>query len=114
MAVSKIEILLKKKIIYVKILKFFVASRGAGAQNVTVSAIASGFDPHSRKVNNYLNLHYHFFALVLKQSATWSSATQHAMPPEFVRKWGTECLNTRFPLPILLCAVYSVKTIFLI
>ena len=26
-------------------------------------------------------------------------ATQHAMPSEFGRKWGTECLNTRFPLP---------------
>ena len=28
-----------------------------------------------------------------------SSVTQHAMPPEFGRKWGGECLNTRFPLP---------------
>ena len=27
------------------------------------------------------------------------------MPPEFGRKWGTECL-TRLPLPILLCAGY--------
>ena len=35
-----------------------------------------------------------------------SSATQHAMPPEFGRKWGTEYLNTRFPLPTLLCAGY--------
>ena len=34
------------------------------------------------------------------------------MPPNFGRKWGTECLNTRFPLPILLCAGYSVKLIF--
>ena len=31
-----------------------------------------------------------------------SSATQHAMPPELDGKWGTECLNTRFPLPTLL------------
>ena len=31
------------------------------------------------------------------------------MPPEFGRKWGTELLNTRFPLPTLLCAGYSVK-----
>ena len=27
------------------------------------------------------------------------------------RRWGTECLNTRFPLPTLLCARYSVKLI---
>ena len=32
----------------------------------------------------------------------WSSATQHAMPPEFGRKWGMERLNTRFPLSTLL------------
>ena len=34
------------------------------------------------------------------------------MPPKFSRKWRTECLNTRFPLPTLLCAGYSVKLIF--
>ena len=33
------------------------------------------------------------------------------MPPEFGRKWGTECLNAKFPLPTLLCAGYSVKLI---
>ena len=38
-----------------------------------------------------------------------SSATQHAMPPESGKKWGTECLNIRFPLPTLLCEGYSVK-----
>ena len=43
------------------------------------------------------------------QSAALSSATQHAMPPELGGKSGTECLNTRFPLPTLLCAGYSVK-----
>ena len=36
------------------------------------------------------------------RGVTVNSATQHAMPPEFGRKWGTECLNTRFPLPTLL------------
>ena len=41
--------------------------------------------------------------------ALLSSATQHAMPPEFGGKWGTECFNTRFPVPNLLCAGYSVK-----
>ena len=38
----------------------------------------------------------------------------YAMPPEFGRNWGTECLNTRFPLPTLLCAGYSVKLIYFI
>ena len=46
-----------------------------------------------------------------RQSAALSSATQHAMPPESDRKRGTESLNTRFPLPTLLCAGYSVKLI---
>ena len=39
-----------------------------------------------------------------RQSAALSSATQHAMPPEFSAKWRTQSLNTRFPLPTwLLC-----------
>ena len=68
-----------------------------------------GFDPQSRRWNIYLNLYFHFFALVSRTSAALSSATQHAMPPKYGRKWGTECLNTRFPLPPLQCAGYSVK-----
>ena len=38
----------------------------------------------------------------------------NAMPPEFGRKWGTECLNTGFPLPTLQCAAYSVKLIYFV
>ena len=45
------------------------------------------------------------------KSATLSSATRHAMPLELGEKWETVCLNTRFPLPTLLCAEYSVKLI---
>ena len=45
-----------------------------------------------------------------KQSAALNSASQLAMPPKFVGKWGTECLNSRFSLPTLLCAGNSVKT----
>ena len=52
----------------------------------------------------YLNLYFHFFALLSGQSAALSSATQHAMPPELDGKWKTECLSTRFPLLTLLCA----------
>ena len=59
--------------------------------------------------NIYLNLYFHFLALVSGQSSALSSATQHAMPPVFGGKWGTEFLNTRFPLPNLLCAGYSEK-----
>ena len=83
------------------------ASRGAAAQSVTVNPTGCGFDPYSRRWNIYLNLYFHFFALVSRQT------TQHAMPPEFDRKWGTECLNTRFRLPTLLFAGYSVKLFFL-
>ena len=49
-----------------------------------------------------------------RQSTVLSSATQYAMHPKFDRKWGTECFNTRFSLPILLCAGYSVKLIYCI
>ena len=47
--------------------------------------------------------------MVSRLSAALSSATQHAMPPEFGRNSGE--LNTRFPLPTLLYAGYSVKLI---
>ena len=51
--------------------------------------------------------------MVSRQSAALSSDTQHAMPPKSGRKWGTECLNTKFPLPILLYVGYSVKLIII-
>ena len=38
-----------------------------------------------------------------------SSGTQHATPRKFDEKRRTECLNTRFPLLILLYAENSVK-----
>ena len=47
------------------------------------------------------------------QSAALSSATQYAMAPELGGKWGTECHNTSYSLPTLLCAGYSVKLIFI-
>ena len=50
--------------------------------------------------------------MVSRTSAALCSATQHAMPPELGGKWGTECHNTRFPLPTLLCAEYNVKLVF--
>ena len=86
------------------IIGLFEAGRGAAARGVTAKPTGCGFDSHSRRWNIYLNLYFHFFALVSRLSPALSSATQHAMPPEFGRKWGTECLNTRFPLPTLLCA----------
>ena len=54
----------------------------------------------SEEIN--IHLYMHFFALVSGQSAALSSTTQHAMPPELRGKWGTECLNTEFPLPTVL------------
>ena len=58
----------------------------------------------------YLNLYFCIFALVpCQEAAALSSATQHTIPPEFGGKWATEDLITRFLLPTLLCAVYSVK-----
>ena len=42
------------------------------------------------------------------ESAALSSATQHAMPPEIDGKWGTEYLNTRFPLSNpAVCGIHS-------
>ena len=63
--------------------------------------------------SDYLNIYFHFFALVHVRAL--SSATQHAMPPEFSKQWKkkrtmtkTEWLNIKFLLPTLLCAGYNV------
>ena len=78
---------------------------------MTVKPTGYGFDLHSRRRNIHLNLYFHFFALVSRQSAALCSATQHAMLPESGRKWGTECLNTRFPLPIYLLFHFNNKVV---
>ena len=78
-----------------------------GHKCVTVSATSCRLDPYSRLLNIYLIFYFHFFALMWRQSAALSSVTQHAMRSEFSGKWGTECLNTRFPLPTLLSGGYS-------
>ena len=85
---------------------------GARAERVSINATVCGFDSHSRKWIILLNVYFHFFALVSRQSAALSFATQHAMPSELGGKWGTECPNTRFSLLTLLCAGYSVKLIW--
>ena len=58
----------------------YEASRNAEAQSVTIKSTGCGFDPHSRKRNIYLHLYFHFYALVQRQRAALSSATQHTMP----------------------------------
>ena len=51
------------------------ASRGAAAQSATVKPTDCEFDLHSRRWNIYLNLYFHLFALVTRQSVALSSAT---------------------------------------
>ena len=80
-----------------------------GDMYATVNATGCGFDSQSRKWNIYLNLYFHFYGLVSSRSAALSSAIQRAMPLS-----SDKCLNTRFPVPTLLCAGYSVKLIFFI
>ena len=83
---------------------------------MTAKPTGCGFDPHSRRWNIYLNLYFEYITiyliLVSRLTVALSSATQHAMCPEFGRKWETECLNTRFPLPTEMYARYSVKLVY--
>ena len=92
---------------------YFEASRGAGAQSVTVKPTGCGFDPHSRRWNIYFNLYFHFIALVSNTAQCW------------VLPINTQCLQNsaesgeRSVLTIgslcLLCqCVYSVKLIYII
>ena len=101
--------MVKKKII--RSFTIFEASSGAAAQIVTVKPTGCGFDPQSRRWNIYLNLYFHFFALVSRQSAALSSAIQHAMSPDSGRKCDckTDWLWVRFPLEAM---KYLLKSIF--
>ena len=63
--------------------------------NVTVNMTGCGFDLHSRKRNIYFNLYLNFFALVSRQTAALSSATQHAIPPESGGKLKEESISKR-------------------
>ena len=64
-----------------------------------------------------LDSHLKEYIIFISTFLTWyntakSSATQHAVCLKFARKWGTECHYTRFPVPILLYTVYTVKLLF--
>ena len=61
---------------------FLEARRGSDAQVLTVKVTGCGFDPHSLKLNVYLNFYFNF-ALMLRQSAALKSITQHVRLPEF-------------------------------
>ena len=80
------------------------------------------------EVKYLFNFFFHFVALVSRQVFTFifsfvSSGVEAKRSAEFRYstrnasridgKWRTECLNTRFPLPTLLCVGYSVKLIYL-
>ena len=82
---------------------FFSASRGAGAQSVTVKTDWSWVRSPLEEMKYLLKFIFPF----LRSGAEAKCGVEfchsrHTMSPEFGRKWGTECLNTRFPLPILL------------
>ena len=75
------------------------ANRGAGAQSLPVNRLVVGSIP-TRGEEIFIYVYIFISSLWCRGgSAALSSATQHAMPPEIGRKWGTECLNTRFPYP---------------
>ena len=74
---------------------------------VTVKPTGCGFDPHSRGRNNYLNLYFHFFALVSRLSEEMTILNS------LFARVGTEptisCSDSR--TPVLLSAIDIVITI---
>ena len=68
---------------YLLIFSFIISFEASLDASVTLNATGCGFDRHSRKWNIYLNFNFHLFALLSRQSAAFSSSTQHAMRPEF-------------------------------
>ena len=52
-----------------------------------------------------------FLRSVSRQSGALSYATQHAMPPEFRGKWGTEWLHTSLCVPAV-CGTHRAADFF--
>ena len=65
------------------------------------------FDPSRKLLIIYI---LNFSLWYQGKSVALSSSSQHAMHRKFCGRWGTECLNTRFPLSTL-CYIsgYSMK-----
>ena len=85
---------------------------------MTVESTGCGFDPNSRKRNIYLNLYFHFFALKseVKSGVEFRHSTRNTSQIRQKVGNGVSYLltYTRFPLPTLLTAGYSVKLFFFI
>ena len=62
-------------------------------KGVPVNAIDYKIDFHLMKLNIY---YFNFAALINRQSVALSSATSHAMPPEFIGKRGTEVYSSQW------------------
>ena len=69
-----------------------------------------GPNPHSRE---WIIIYYYFSFLPSRQKPSVELPYLTCNTSNFRKNWGTECLNTRSPLPIQLYAGYSVKLIFL-
>ena len=78
------------------------ASRGTGAQSVTVNATGCGFDPHLWKWNIYLKFIFPCLSsgVQAKRGVEFRS-TQYAIPP----KLGGKCFNDRFPACPAVCEI---------
>ena len=90
------------------------ASRGAGAHSVTVKSSGCGFGPHCRSIAEMKYLFTLMFSFLrsgveAKSGVEFRHSTRNASRSR--RKVGNGVSYTRFPLPTLLCAGYSVKLI---
>ena len=66
-----------------------------GHQFVTVSSTGCGFNPHSRKLNVYLNFYFYFCCGVeAKSGVQFRDSICNAF--KIHSENGTECLNTSF------------------
>ena len=83
------------------------ATRGTGEQSVPVNRLIVDSIPTGED-EIFIYIYIFISSLCCRGE---SVALSHAMPLEIGGKCGTECLNTRFPLPTLLRAGYSVKLI---
>ena len=94
----------------VNVLFWFEASRGAVARSVAWLIVGS-IPIRGDEIVIYIYIFISYFGVEAKRGVEFCHSIRNAS--RIRRKVGIECLNTRFLMPTLLCAEYSVKQIFL-
>ena len=83
--------------------------RRAGAQGCDCNAMVVGSIPTKGTELLFINIFISLLSISRQKARRWVPPFNTQCLEKIGWNWITECLNTRFPLPILLCAWHKVE-----